>query len=415
MTKRTKDSTPGARESIRKGTGARQSARNRWFTLLKVPIRKDGGLWQLATAKSADAAANFWEFLFRFLPVVGRRGHTKTTGKSTEEELREYLTLFARGSGSAEDIALRKRRYKELSNGMYDIATDFYEWGWGPSFHFAVYGPDETFREATRRYEYTIALRLKLDPGAAVIDLGCGVGGPLRNIARFARCQIVGVNICDYQILRGLRYIEDDGLMDQCTIIKADFNNLPFEENSKDGAYQIEATCHSPDKLKTYGEVFRVLKPGARFVGYEWALTDRFDAAASEHQRLKFGIEIGNGIPDLMKTEEIVNAMRQVGFQIEDAYDATTLSIKPWYTPLSGENAFHWSGFRHTRLGHYMTHALVSALETVRIAPKGSAKMSRTLMDGARDLIAAGKLGIFTPSFFIVARKPLDKQANAQA
>jgi sterol 24-C-methyltransferase len=320
--------------------------------------------------------------------------------------MNEYLALFARGCGSAEDVALRKRMYKELSNGMYDIATDFYEWGWGPSFHFAVYGPDETFREATRRYEYTIALRLKLDPGAEVVDLGCGVGGPLRNIARFARCQVTGVNICDYQILRGLRYIEDEGLMDQCAIVKADFNDLPFAANSKDGAYQIEATCHSPDKQRTYAEVFRVLKPGARFVGYEWALTPRYDTSNAEHQRLKFGIEIGNGIPDLMPAEEIVQILRKVGFEIEDACDAAELSVKPWYTPLSGEDALHWSGFRHTRLGHHVTHALVSALETVRIAPKGSAKMSRTLMDGARDLVAAGKLGIFTPSFFIVARKP---------
>ncbi|KAF6005003.1 Delta(24)-sterol C-methyltransferase [Cyanidiococcus yangmingshanensis] len=382
----------------------RVSSRSGRRGLWRLPIHKSAGLWHQAATTSSDAAAQLWEFLFQFLPVVGRRGHAKSSGKSTAEELDEYLALFA--------LALRKRMYKELSNGMYDIATDFYEWGWGPSFHFAVYGPDETFREATRRYEYTIALRLKLDPDAEVIDLGCGVGGPLRNIARFARCHVVGVNICDYQILRGLRYIEDEGLMNQCTIIKADFNDLPFATSSKDGAYQIEATCHSPDKRKTYSEVFRVLKPGTRFVGYEWALTNRYDASNAEHEQLKFGIEIGNGIPDLMRAEEITQVLTQVGFEIEDAYDAAELSVKPWYTPLSGEDAFHWSGFRHTRLGHHVTHALVSALETMRIAPKGSAKMSRTLMDGARDLVAAGRLGIFTPSFFIVARKPLELNTN---
>ena len=359
-----------------------------------------------AQQRAAALARRFWDALFAVLPVVGRRGHQQAAGKATATEMKEYLELFARGSESAEDVALRKQRYVELSNGMYDIATDFYEWGWGPSFHFAIYSGDETFREATRRYEYTLALRLQLQPGDEVVDLGCGVGGPMRNIARFARCRVVGVNICDYQVLRGLRYIEDEGLMGQCSIIKADFMDLPFADHSKDGVYEIEATCHSPDKRKTYAEAFRVLKPGARFVGYEWACTPRYDPANAEHRRIRYGIEIGNGLPDTMTTDEIVQTLREVGFVVEDAYDATLLSERPWYSPLTSEGSFQLSGFRHSRLGHYVTHALVSALEMARIAPKGSATMSKTLMDGARDLVAGGKLGIYTPSFFFVARKP---------
>lgn len=357
------------------------------------------------SSRAPSRLASLFERLFAVIPVVGRRGHQAASGKSTEAEMREYYELFAKGSDSDADVALRKQKYRELSNGMYDVATDFYEWGWGESFHFAVYAPGESFREATRRYEYTLALRLQLPPGSNVVDLGCGVGGPLRNIARFARCNVVGVNICDYQVLRGLRYIEESGLMQQCSIVKADFMALPFEDNSKDGVYEIEATCHSPDKLKTYAEAFRVLKPGARFCGYEWCTTPAYDASNEEHRRIRYGIEIGNGLPDTMSTEHVVRTLREVGFEVEDAYDAAQLSSEPWYKPLTGE-ALSVNGFWHSRVGHYATHAMVSALETARIAPRGSSKMSKTLMDGARDLVAGGKLGIYTPSFFFVARKP---------
>jgi len=32
-----------------------------------------------------------------------------------------------------------------------------------------------------------------------------------------------------------------------------------------------------------YGEVFRVLKPGAYFAGYEWVTTDKYDPENAEH------------------------------------------------------------------------------------------------------------------------------------
>eukprot|EP00166_Cyanidium_caldarium_P004549 ctg_485.g180 len=81
-----------------------------------------------AQQRAAALTRRFWDALFAVLPVVGRRGHQQAAGKATATEMKEYLELFARGSESAEDVALRKQRYVELSNGMYDIATDFYEW-----------------------------------------------------------------------------------------------------------------------------------------------------------------------------------------------------------------------------------------------------------------------------------------------
>ena len=35
---------------------------------------------------------------------------------------------------------------------------------------------------------------------------------------------------------------------------------IPYEENTFDGVYAIEATCHAPDKEGVYSEIFRVLK-----------------------------------------------------------------------------------------------------------------------------------------------------------
>merc|ERR1712167_431061 len=81
-----------------------------------------------------------------------------------------------------EDAEERNESYAKLVNSYYELATQFYEWGWGTSFHFSYRLPNESFAEATRRHEAYLAGRLGIGPGSRVLDVGCGIGGPLRNI-----------------------------------------------------------------------------------------------------------------------------------------------------------------------------------------------------------------------------------------
>lgn len=59
-----------------------------------------------------------------------------------------------------------------------------------------------------------------------------------------------------------------------------------------------------------------------------------------------------------------------------------------------------------TRPGRAVTHAFVTVLEFLGIAPRGTAKISGILNATAVDLVAGGRAEIFTPSFFFIARKP---------
>ena len=41
----------------------------------------------------------------------------------------------------------RNKEYTTVVDAYYDLATDFYEWGWGSSFHFATrYGTSSEMR-----------------------------------------------------------------------------------------------------------------------------------------------------------------------------------------------------------------------------------------------------------------------------
>eukprot|EP01100_Stratorugosa_tubuloviscum_P000362 TRINITY_DN1079_c0_g1_i1.p1 TRINITY_DN1079_c0_g1~~TRINITY_DN1079_c0_g1_i1.p1 ORF type:complete len:343 (+),score=181.93 TRINITY_DN1079_c0_g1_i1:221-1249(+) len=326
-----------------------------------------------------------------------------------KEQIQTHVDNYEKLYSDNATVETRQSNYMTMVNNLYDLVTDFYEYGWGTSFHFAQRFSDETFHESIVRAEYLLALHLQLNRNSRVIDLGCGVGGPMRNIARFSGSQIVGVNNNDYQIKKGEKHNQSMGLSGQCKFLKADFMNLPIDKDSFDAAYAIEATCHAPNKTACFAEIYRVLKPGALFAVYEWCLTPYFDPSNAEHQKIKKGIEVGNGLPDIETQEMVLEAYRKAGFEIvyySDVHaDAKEQGQTPWYQPLSGSLSI--TGFRHTRIGRWCTHKMVSMLERCRIAPKGTVRVHEILMETAKDLSRSGELGIFTPDFLVVGRKPL--------
>ena len=83
----------------------------------------------------------------------------------------------------------------------YDLATDFYEYGWGESFHFATRHAKEPLKQAIARHEHYLALKMGIKKDDKILDLGCGVGGPMREIAIFSGAKILGINNNAYQVL----------------------------------------------------------------------------------------------------------------------------------------------------------------------------------------------------------------------
>lgn len=48
---------------------------------------------------------------------------------------------------------------------------------------------------------------------------------------------------------------------------------------------------------KVYGEIFRVLKPGGKFLSYEWLTTKEYDSNNPQHVNIIQEINYGNGLP----------------------------------------------------------------------------------------------------------------------
>jgi sterol 24-C-methyltransferase len=317
--------------------------------------------------------------------------------------VRDYSGFHDDGSDRNE----RKSHYASMVNKYYDLSTDFYEYGWGDCFHFAHRFTRETLKQSLVRHEHYLALKMGLGSDDRVLDVGCGIGGPLRNIARFSGASVTGLNNNTYQVARSRKLLQAAGLTGQCDVVPGDFMTLPFPDESFDASYAIESTCHAPEREGVFAEVFRVLQPGGRFCGYEWCLTEQFDGTRPDHQAIKGGIERGNALPDLVQTHAVDHALEQVGFELVETEDraATTAETIPWFAPLSGQE-WNVASLGRMPLGRTVTHGLLRALEGCRLLPQGASATHALLCDAAHWLVEGGRQGIFTPMYFFSARKP---------
>ena len=66
--------------------------------------------------------------------IQGRHGVAPT--------VREYERHLGQAKGSG--LEIERGGYNKLANLYYDLVTDFYEYGWGRSFHFGPLVPGES-------------------------------------------------------------------------------------------------------------------------------------------------------------------------------------------------------------------------------------------------------------------------------
>lgn len=299
---------------------------------------------------------------------------------------------------------------QHITDMFYNLVTDFYEYGWGDSFHFAPRYRGESFSESIARHEYFLAKKLNMNPGEKVLDMGSGVGGPMRRIAKFTGSEITGVTLNEYQVNR-CHKLTPNYLKPICHCIQSDFCNLvAVKDETFDKVFSIEAHCHVNPRLKVYKEAFRVLKKGGYMATYDWVMTPKFDPKNDEHLRIKRGIEHGDGLPDLITPEEILKDAEAAGFEVIEHFDVAQKAEElyqdgnvPWYYPLQA--SFSLEGFKSTPIGRKTTTGLLHVLEFLKIMPKGSVQTAKMLEDGAENLVKAGERKIFTPLYFFLYRK----------
>ena len=120
-------------------------------------------------------------------------------------------------------------------------------------------------RNATRE----LAKLADLQPGARLLDVGCGVGGPGRTLADEFGCQVIGMDMAwgycrTARMLNALTRLEA-----RFPICCAEALSAPFAGASFDVIWMQHVSMNIEDKAGLFQELRRLLKPGGRLALYE--------------------------------------------------------------------------------------------------------------------------------------------------
>ncbi len=106
-----------------------------------------------------------------------------------------------------------------------------------------------------------------LGEGVTVVDIGCGAGMDLMLAARSVgpRGRAIGVDMTEAMAEKARAAARAAGL-ENVEVRLGDAMSLPIDDASADAVISNGVLNLTTDKLVAYGEVFRVLKPGGRFL-----------------------------------------------------------------------------------------------------------------------------------------------------
>ncbi len=157
----------------------------------------------------------------------------------------------------------------------YEIAgMDYQAWSEALNMHFGylerwtdIFSLEKMLNQMSQMVIKKLQLADFSQPTA--LDMGCGMGAVARELVRiYPQARVTGITIVDSQINYGNHLSQNENLHEKVKIIKNDYENMSFEDNSFDVAYAVESSCYAQGagKEALISEMRRVLKEGGRFV-----------------------------------------------------------------------------------------------------------------------------------------------------
>ncbi len=164
---------------------------------------------------------------------------------------------------------------------------------------------------------------LRPTPGMTVLDVGSGLGGPARQVARTSGCRVVGVDITPAYVDAARALTDVTGLGDRVEYLCTDVAAL--EAAGFDAAYTMHVQMNVEDKASFFTQIARRLRPGARLATFEVCRTG--DAGPT----FPLPWSLDGTDSHLATTDELRDIITTSGFELVEWTDETAW-VAEWFT-----------------------------------------------------------------------------------
>ena len=163
---------------------------------------------------------------------------------------------------------------------------------------------------------------LRLAPGMTVLDVGAGLGGPARQVARATGCDVLGVDITPAYVDAARTLTDTAGLTKhvrfRCTDIAA------LEATGFDAAYTMHVQMNIADKKAFFAQIAQRLRPGARLAVFEVCRVGEAEPAPP----LPWSLDGSDS--HLTTAEQLQDAITSCGFELLEWVDETEW-VRRWF------------------------------------------------------------------------------------
>lgn len=189
-----------------------------------------------------------------------------------------FLILLALGIAVYLSTARNYQSADSVANSYDEWTEDgILEFYWGEHIHLGHYGsPPKSKEFIAAKYDFVDEMVRwggldELPTGTTLLDVGCGIGGSSRILAKDYNFDVTGVTISPQQVKRA-QELTPEGV--EAKFLVDDAMALSFPDASFDVVWSVEAGPHMPDKAVFAQELLRVLKPGGILVVADWNQRD---------------------------------------------------------------------------------------------------------------------------------------------